>query len=204
MRPIGWILFAVIVVLVGAGYFLFTKIPKSGPVAPSEPSIVVEKEIIPQQKIMPLAITSPAFEINGVIPKFFTCDGNNISPELVFSNVPKGAQSLALTMEDPDVPKSIRADGMWNHWIVWNIEPSTIRIGEGGVPPGTVGTNTGGKVAYGGPCPPDREHRYIFTLYALDTLLSLPQGATKDEFLKASVGHVVEQAQLVGRYNRSK
>ncbi|MBI5401025.1 MAG: YbhB/YbcL family Raf kinase inhibitor-like protein [Candidatus Yonathbacteria bacterium] len=151
---------------------------------------------------MPLTITSPVFKTNGLIPARFTCDDKNISPELIFENIPPQTQSMALTMEDPDVPTSIRPDGMWNHWIVWNISPSTIRIGEGGVPPGTVGTNTGGKTTYSGPCPPDSEHRYIFTLYALDTLISLPQGATKEAMLTAISAHVIEQAKLIGRYKR--
>lgn len=202
MRPIGWMLLLIIFMLIGAGYFLFANIKKYGPSQNTTVAIAIKNEIIPQQKTMSLTITSPSFEMNGTIPALYTCDGKNISPELVFSNVPEGAQSLALTMEDPDVPKSVRADGMWNHWIVWNMSPSTIRIGEGSTPIGAVGMNTGGNTAYGGPCPPDREHRYIFTLYALDTLLSLPQGSTKEELLQALSTHIIEQTQLIGRYNR--
>lgn len=156
----------------------------------------------PHQTSMTLAITSTAFGTNGMIPARFTCDGKNISPELIFSNIPTDTQSLALTIEDPDVPHSVRADGMWNHWVVWNIPPTTARIEEGVVPPGIVGMNTGGKMAYGGPCPPDREHRYIFTLYALDTMLSLPQGSTKEKLLEALAPHIIEKATLIGRYNR--
>lgn len=153
---------------------------------------------------MSLTIISPAFKMNGMIPSRFTCDGKNISPELIFSNIPIGTRSLALTMEDPDVPKNVRADGMWNHWIVWNIPPETTRIEEGFIPPGVVGINTNGNIAYGGPCPPDREHRYVFTLYALDALLSLPQGSTKEELLQELHPHIIEQTQLVGRYNRNR
>ena len=155
-----------------------------------------------QQIAMPLTITSPAFDMNETIPARYTCDGDNISPELIFTNIPARTKSLALTMEDPDVPHSIRPDGMWNHWIVWNMPFTTTHIGEGEVPVGLVGVNTRGAMAYGGPCPPDREHRYIFTLYAVDTLLLLPAGSTKEELLKALVSHVVEKAQLIGRYNR--
>jgi len=151
---------------------------------------------------MPFSITSPAFVMNGSIPARFTCDGKGISPELVFENAPLGTQSFALTMEDPDVPTSIRADGMWNHWIVWNMPPATSGIKEGGTPPGIVGTNTGGKTAYQGPCPPDREHRYVFTLYALDSMLSLASGTTKEELLKAIEPHLIERSTLIGRYAR--
>lgn len=152
---------------------------------------------------MPLSITSTAFSANGTIPARFTCDGKNISPELIFGNVPVGTQSLALTLEDPDVPRTVRADGMWNHWVVWNMPPATTRIAEGAVPPGIVGKGTNGKASYLGPCPPDREHRYFFTLYALDSTLSLPQGATKEELLKALAPHLIEKATLIGRYNRN-
>lgn len=202
MRPIGWILLTIIFTLIGAGYFLFTIIQREEIPAPIE-QFVADNKFIPQHSTMALTVTSPAFEMNGLIPARFTCDDKNISPELIFSNVPEGTQSLALTMEDPDVPHSIRADGMWNHWVVWNISPSTVRIEENVVAPGAVGLNTSGKSAYMGPCPPDREHRYIFTLYALNTILSLPQGSTKEELLHAISSHIIEQAQLVGRYNRN-
>lgn len=151
---------------------------------------------------MPLKITSPAFEMNEMIPSRFTCDGENISPEFIFSNIPEGTHSFALTMEDPDVPHSIRPDGMWNHWVVWNIPPTTTSIKSGATPPGVLGMNTSKRVAYDGPCPPDREHRYIFTLYALDTKLSLPSGANKEALLDDISTHIIEKAQLIGFYNR--
>ena len=148
-------------------------------------------------------ITSPAFEHNGSIPSKYTCDGANISPPLVFSDVPEGAKGLALLMDDPDVPKSIRPDGMWDHWVVFNIDPATTEIPEGQNPAGTLGVNTGGNTAYGGPCPPDREHRYFFKLYALDTELTLSTGATKAQVEQAMQGHIIDQAELMGRYNRT-
>ncbi|MEK7568692.1 MAG: YbhB/YbcL family Raf kinase inhibitor-like protein [Patescibacteria group bacterium] len=138
-----------------------------------------------------------------MIPPRFTCDGKNISPELVFGNVPESAQSLALTLEDPDVPRTVRADGMWNHWVVWNMPPTTTRIAEGATPSVLVGKGTNGKASYLGPCPPDREHRYFFTLYALDATLPLPEGTTKEELLKALAPHLIEKATLIGRYNRN-
>ena len=154
------------------------------------------------QKSMPLTITSPAFENNGRIPSRFTCDGDNISPEIIFSGTPEDTKSLAFTLEDPDVPHTIRPDGIWDHWVVWNIPPDTRRVGEGSTPPGVMGMTTDKKMRYTGPCPPDREHRYIFTLYALNSTLALPEGSTKEELLAALAPYVLETAQLVGRYAR--
>lgn len=149
---------------------------------------------------MSLSIKSPAFEMNGLIPPRFTCDGDNISPALIFSGIPVGTKSLALTMEDPDVP---RENFVWDHWVLWNMPPTLSGIDEGSTSQGVIGINSGGEAAYAGPCPPDREHRYIFTLYALDSLLELPPGSTKDELVQALSTHIIEQAQLIGRYNRN-
>ena len=181
--------------LIGVGYFLFVNTNNS----PTSMQISTNST-----NPASLNITSPAFAMNGLIPARFTCDGKNISPELNFSNIPERTVSLALTMEDPDVPKTARPDGMWNHWIVWNIPKDTTTLKEGSVPPGSVGTNTGGQTAYAGPCPPDREHRYFFALYALDAKLTLPEGATKEELLSAIAPHIIEKATLMGRYNRAK
>lgn len=206
MRSFGWMLVIALLILIGVGYFLFTNNTQKGlPAAITTPPTLEPKATSTrEQKIMPLSITSPAFEPNGTIPARFTCDGKNISPELIFNNIPKNTQSLALTMEDPDVPKSVRADGMWNHWVLWNMPPATIRLEEEKVPPGVIGVNTGGKMTYGGPCPPDREHRYIFTLYALDSELNLAAGSTKEELLRGLVSHIIEKAELVGRYDRNR
>lgn len=149
-----------------------------------------------------MKIQSFAFKHNQSIPKKFTCDGENINPPLTFSDVPNNAKSLALIMEDPDVPKNIRPDGMWDHWLVWNMPPDIRSIDENSTPPGVVGKNTGGKFSYQGPCPPDREHRYFFKLYAIDSTLSLNQSATKQELERAMEGHIIARAQLIGLYNR--
>jgi len=153
-----------------------------------------------------LAITSSAFEQNGRIPSKYTCDGDrSVSPPLVFSGVPEGAKSLALIMDDPDVPKVLHPDGVFDHWVLFNILPGVREIAEGQTV-GTAGANGGGKNAYTGPCPPPQyepsEHRYIFVLYALDTILPLKEGATKQEVLKAINGHVIQQAELIGKYKR--
>lgn len=150
-----------------------------------------------------MKLESPTFEHEGSIPSTYTCDGENINPPLKISDVPLEAKSLVLIMDDPDVPKSLRPDGMWDHWLIWNIPPETKEIAEGEEPSGVIGKNTGGKFGYQGPCPPDREHRYFFKLYALDAMLDLPAETTsKADLEKVMEGHILEQAELMGRYNR--
>jgi hypothetical protein len=149
-----------------------------------------------------MKITSSAFEHDGMIDLRHTCDGEDVNPPLTFSDVPTGAKSLALIMEDPDVPTSIRSDGMWDHWVVWNILPTVSSIAAASTPPGVVGKNTGSELGYQGPCPPDREHRYFFKLFALDVMLDLHEGASKQELEQAIQGHIIAQAELIGRYNR--
>ena len=151
---------------------------------------------------MTMQLTSSEFEHQGNIPSKYTCDGANINPPLTITNIPENTKSLVLLMDDPDVPKNIREDGMWDHWVVFNIPPTTKTIFEGQEPPGIQGLNTGGVNGYGGPCPPDREHRYFFKLYALDIELDLSLSATKTEVEQAMQGHVLEKTELVGRYKR--
>ena len=150
-----------------------------------------------------MKIVSTAFEPNQLIPAKYTCDGENINPLLQWSDAPEGTESLVLIMDDPDVPKSIRSDGIWDHWLVWNIPPETTEIGKGEEPMGTVGKNTSGNFGYQGPCPPDREHPYFFKLYALDQTLDLPRETTTKKDLEAAMnGHILAQAELMGRYER--
>ncbi len=151
-----------------------------------------------------MKLTSSAFQDHASIPPRYTCDGQDINPPLMIQDVPKGAKSLALIMDDPDVPPAVRADRNWDHWIVWNIPPDTTQIEEGKQPTAVIGRNSWGKSAYGGPAPPDREHRYFFKLFALDTKLDLPPSAGKPELEKAMQGHIVAQTQLVGRYDRKR
>lgn len=145
-----------------------------------------------------MKIQSSAFEHNQSIPRKFTCDGENFNPPLTFSDVPKDSVSLALIMDDPDAPR-----GLWVHWTVWNISPQTTSVEENSKFEGAVeGVTSFGKPGYGGPCPPDREHRYFFKLYALATKLSLDRSATKKELEREMEGHIKARAELVGRYNR--
>jgi Raf kinase inhibitor-like YbhB/YbcL family protein len=149
-----------------------------------------------------MRIVSPAFEEGASIPRKYTCQGVDINPPLSIADVPAEAKSIALIVDDPDVPKSVRADRMWVHWVAYDIEPAISEIKEGAPSLGTQGKNTGGQNRYMGPCPPDREHRYFFKLYALDSMLNLKEGATKEELLKAMEGHVLEEALLMGRYEQ--
>ncbi|MBE9167933.1 YbhB/YbcL family Raf kinase inhibitor-like protein [Pleurocapsales cyanobacterium LEGE 06147] len=149
-----------------------------------------------------MKLISPAFEQGGKIPAKYTCDGENINPPLTISDVPSEATSLVLIMEDPDVPKSLRADGMWDHWIVFNMPPDLTKIEEGREPQGIHGIGTGDNLDYYGPCPPDREHRYFFKLYALDTQLNLPEKSTKQQIERAMENHILAKTELMGRYER--
>ena len=147
-----------------------------------------------------MKLTSSAFDNNGRIPAKYTCDGENINPPLFISNVPTNAKSLVLIIEDQDVPRKFRADGMWDHWIIFNIPPDTTEILEGESPAGVNGMGTGGKTNYDGPCPPDKEHRYFFKLYALDTILDLPEKSNKHEIENAMESHILAKTELIGLY----
>ncbi len=143
-----------------------------------------------------MRLTSPAFKDNGRIPARYTCDGDNINPELRIEHVPEGTKSLALVMEDPDAP-----NGLWVHWILWNMGPRTTELVEQAEPREVViGKNSWGHNQYGGPCPPSSNHRYIFRLYALDTTLELAGTASKGQLDVAMQDHVIEEAVLTGLY----
>lgn len=143
-----------------------------------------------------MQLTSTAFEDGGPIPQQYTCDGRDVSPPLSLADVPAGARSLALVMDDPDAPR-----GTWDHWVAFDL-PVVDDIAEDAGPLGTDGENSWGRLGYGGPCPPGGTHRYFFTVYALDTELGLAAGATKTELLDAMEGHVLAAATLMGRYGR--
>ena len=146
-----------------------------------------------------MKITSSAFQEGANIPSKFTCDGSDASPPLQIADVPLGAKSLALIVDDPDAPS-----GLFTHWMVWNISPQTGAIGEGSTPKGVQGANDFGKSGYGGPCPPSGTHRYYFKVFAVDRELDLPFDAKRGQLDAAMKGHVLAQGELMGRYSRRK
>jgi Raf kinase inhibitor-like YbhB/YbcL family protein len=143
-----------------------------------------------------LSVKSPVFENNKPIPVKYTCDGANINPPLTIDEVPKETKTLVLIVDDPDAPM-----GTFNHWVVWNIPPTTRKIEENTVP-GTEAISTSRKQAYGGPCPPYGTHRYFFKVYALDTQLYLKSNSTKRDVEKAMKGHILAEGELMGLYSR--
>lgn len=145
-----------------------------------------------------MTIKSKAFAYNTKMPSKFTCDGDNISPPLIFSGTSQNSQSLVLIVDDPDAPAKT-----WVHWVLFNIPPTTSEIYENTVPENSMrGMTDFGNTDYGGPCPPSGTHRYFFKLYALDTTLTLAEGATKVEVEKAMKNHIIEKAELIGLYKR--
>jgi Raf kinase inhibitor-like YbhB/YbcL family protein len=147
-----------------------------------------------------IRLTSPAFEAEAVIPREFTCDGDEVSPPLAWTGVPTGARSLALLVEDPDAP-----GGTFVHWTVFAIAPETTGIQAGRVPRGArEGENSFGDSGYGGPCPPegDEPHRYVFALYALRSDPGLDAGAAPEAVREAVAGAAIARGQLTGRYGR--
>lgn len=143
-----------------------------------------------------LQITSPSFEKGADIPTLFSCDGDDLSPELNIENLPTNTVTLALIMDDPDAP-----GGTWVHWVAFDFPPTDV-IPEGIPLLGIGGNNSWGTTGYGGPCPPSGTHRYFFKLFAIDSTLELPEGSTIEEVLDAMEGHILDRAELMGRYTR--
>ena len=152
---------------------------------------------------MVFELMSPVFVAGEAIPLKYTCDGDDVSPPLAWSDPPAGTQSFALICDDPDAPV-----GTWVHWVLYDLPadarelpeavPSDAELPDGG----RQGNNSWPRIGYGGPCPPSGSHRYFFKLYALDTVLGLDAGATKKELLRAVEGHVLAQVELMGTYSR--
>ena len=153
---------------------------------------------------MPFTISSPSFPNGGDIPKQFTCDGADVSPELLWTDPPAATKTFALLVDDPDAPV-----GNWNHWTAWNL-PATLRsLPEGVAKTASLpdvseqGVNDFRKAGYNGPCPPPgKPHRYHFKLFALDAKLDLRSGTRKHELELAMKGHILAQAEWMGRYKR--
>lgn len=146
-------------------------------------------------------LTSSVFANGDLIPSIYTCDGQDISPPLFWSDAPLNTVSFVLINDDPDAPM-----GTWDHWILFNIDSNITNFAENvnvsklsGV---KQGRNSWGRNDYGGPCPPSGTHRYFFKLYALDLKLDVPDGSSKQKVEKAMVGHVLAKAELMGKYKR--
>lgn len=158
----------------------------------------------PGGKAMSFQLSTTAFPANKTIPHRFTCDGQDISPALEWSDVPAGTKAFALVVDDPDAPA-----GTWNHWLMWNMPASARGLPEG-VPKNAQfgdgarqGRNDFGKLGYNGPCPPPgKPHRYYFRLYALDSALELQPGGGRKELDAAMSSHIVGRATLIGLYGR--
>ncbi len=153
-----------------------------------------------------MELKSSAFQNNQDIPRKYTCDGADVSPPLIWNNPPNGAKAFALICDDPDAPV-----GTWVHWVIYDVPADAKRLAERvptqeSLPNGAKqGVNDFKKVGYGGPCPPrGPAHRYLFKLYALDRLTTLKPCATKQQLLAAMEGHILSEAQLIGKYKSSQ
>ncbi len=156
---------------------------------------------------MNILISSDAFLEGNAIPTKYTCEGEDLSPNLRWSDIPTNTRSLALICEDPDAPS-----GMFTHWILFDLPPTATELPEGVsaqeklVNGAIQGLNDFLNIGYGGPCPPpkDSAHRYFFRIFALDTRLELPAGAHREEVVLAMVGHIIAKGHLMGTYQRSQ
>jgi len=153
---------------------------------------------------MAFTLTTTAFSSGGEIPKKYTCDAADLSPALAWNGMPAGTQTFALIADDPDAPV-----GTWTHWVIWDIPAKLTGLAENVLKTETLadgtrqGRNDFRRIGYGGPCPPPgKPHRYFFRLYALDGKLDLRAGSSRGELEKAMSGHVLAQAEVMGKYGR--
>jgi Raf kinase inhibitor-like YbhB/YbcL family protein len=160
-----------------------------------------------QEVSIAMKLTSPSFENKKDMAKKFTCDGEDISPALEWSDVPEETKSFAVIVDDPDAPDPANPKMTWVHWILYNIPaavsslPENVKVVD--LPEGTLqGLNDWKKTGYGGPCPPIGKHRYFHKLYALDIILPDLTRPTKAKLEKAMEGHILHKAELIGLYQR--
>ncbi len=157
---------------------------------------------------MAIALSSPVFAHRGPIPKVYTCQGKDISPALAWSGLPNGTKSVVLIIDDPDAPDPAAPKRVWVHWVLYNIPPTATGLPEAvtasALPAGTRhGKNDWDRTDYGGPCPPIGRHRYFHKLYALDEVLPDLHEPTQSVLLEAMEGHILEEAELMGTYQKN-
>jgi hypothetical protein len=145
-------------------------------------------------------LKSEAFDNGGVIPRKYGYKNGNQSPPLKISGIPENTSSLVLIMDDPDAMGAVGK--VWVHWVLWNINPNTIELKENSIPPDCLeGETDFGEIGYGGPAPPDKEHTYIFKLYALDQKLDADKDSTKKQIEEYMKNHIIAETRLEGRYS---
>ena len=146
-----------------------------------------------------MILESSAFENGGTIPRKYGYKNENLSVPLKINEIPETAKSLVLIMDDPDAMGAVGK--IWTHWILWNISPNTKEIAENSIPADSIqGKTDFDEIGYGGPAPPDKEHSYIFKLYALDTTLNLEEGSSKTDVEEAMKNHILTEVKLEGKY----
>jgi Raf kinase inhibitor-like YbhB/YbcL family protein len=175
----------------------------AGPAADAEEASVRDSSVVASEEAE-MRIMTPAFKEGEVIPKIFTCDGEDVSPPLSWESAPEGTRSFVLISDDPDAPM-----GTWVHWVLYNIPPDTTALPQGMPKDAALkdgsrqGVTDFGRPGYGGPCPPKgKPHRYYFKLYALDAVLELEGKPGKKDVEKAMKGHIIAEAQIMGTYQR--
>lgn len=154
-----------------------------------------------------MILTTDAFKENTEIPTSYTCEGEDISPALIWEDVPADAKSLVLIVDDPDAPDPAAPKMTWVHWVLYNIPPDTHQLTQGidasELPVGTLeGINDWRRTGYGGPCPPIGRHRYFYKLYALDEVLPDLNKPSKADLEEAMQGHIIAHTELVGTYEK--
>ena len=147
-----------------------------------------------------MKLTSSAFKNDSIIPKKYGYKHGNISPPLKIENIPEGTKSLVLIMDDPDAMAAVGK--VWSHWIIWNISPNVSEIPENSIPENCIqGETDFGEIGYGGPAPPDKEHRYVFKLYAIKSILPNLQGSSIDEIENSIQDKILEKTELYGKFS---
>ena len=169
--------------------------------------ILMDVNMLHAEENMAFTLKSSAFDNGDAIPSRYTCEGEDVSPPLIWTGVPETARSLVLIIDDPDAPDPKAPKMIWDHWVLYNIPPDVTGLPEGVVPdkfsPAIMdGLNSWNRTGYGGPCPPIGRHRYFHKLYALDTVLEGMNTPTKAEVEAAMKGHIISQTEFMGTYKK--